>query len=179
MNIDFYFFQQINQFAGEILWLDKSAIFFAEYFGYILFFSLTLFLIRNFKKYWPMVVLVVAGAVIARFVITEIIRWLWERPRPFVENNVNLLLTHTNTSSFPSGHATLCFTISTIIYFYNKKAGIGFLVASFLISISRVFCGIHWPSDIIAGAAIGIFSGWLIMKILAQHRTSSGAGFKK
>jgi len=179
MNVDFYLFQQVNQFVGNWSWLDNLGIFFAKYLGYLLIFFLILFLIRNFKKYWPIVIRVVIGAVLARFVITEIVRWLWERPRPFVENNVNLLLVHSNTSSFPSGHAAFYFALSTVIYFYNKKAGLGFFIASFLISVSRIFCGIHWPSDILAGALVGIFSGWLIMKILAPHRTGSGAGFKK
>ena len=78
---------------------------------------------------------------------------------------MNLLLSHEATSSFPSGHAAFYFALSTIIYFYNKKAGLLFLFASFLISISRVFVGIHWPFDIFAGAIVGIFSGWIILKI--------------
>ncbi|PIQ06905.1 MAG: hypothetical protein COW72_01430, partial [Candidatus Nealsonbacteria bacterium CG18_big_fil_WC_8_21_14_2_50_37_10] len=95
----------------------------------------------------------------------NIIRWLWPSPRPFIESQVNLLLSHEPTSSFPSGHAALFFAIATVVYFYNKKAGILFFLASFLISISRVFAGIHWPTDIFVGALVGIFSAWLIMKI--------------
>ena len=104
------------------------------------------------------------SAAFARVVIVALIRWIWPRPRPFIENNVNLLLTH-NSSAFPSGHAAFFFALSTVIYFYNKKFGILFFLASFLICISRVFVGIHWPLDILAGAVVGIFSGWLIHKI--------------
>ena len=162
--MDLYFFQQINQFAGRWTWLDNLGIFFAEYFEYVLVFCLFLFLVPRFKKYWSVVLQALISAILARFVIVDFIRWLWQRPRPFVENNVNLLVTH-NAASFPSGHAAFFFGLSTIVYFYNKRIGILFFIGSILICLARIFVGIHWPSDILAGAVVGIFSGWLIHKI--------------
>ena len=86
-------------------------------------------------------------------------------------NHINLLFSYNPAEpSFPSGHAAFYFAIATIVYFYNKKAGLGFFLASFLISISRVFVGIHWPADIMAGALVGIFSGWLIIKIAKKFQ---------
>jgi undecaprenyl-diphosphatase len=169
MEIDFYVFQQINQLAGKNIYLDALGIFFAKYLGYILAAILFCCLIRDSKKYWKMLVKGFGAAILARFGITELIRFLWERPRPFVENNINLLFSHSTTSSFPSGHAAFFFALSTVVYFYNKKAGFLFFLASFLISISRVFSGIHWPSDVLVGALIGIFSGWLVMKIFKKN----------
>lgn len=165
MNIDFFLFRAINHFVGNSPILDKLAIFFAQYLGYILIFILSLFLIRNFKKCRLLIIQALIAAILSRLVLVNIIRWLWPRPRPFIESQVNLLLSHEPTSSFPSGHAALFFAIATVVYFYNKKAGILFFLASFLISISRVFAGIHWPTDIFVGALVGIFSAWLIMKI--------------
>jgi undecaprenyl-diphosphatase len=171
MNIDLYIFQGINQFAGKSVCLDGTAIFFARYFEYVLIVVLLLFLAKNLKKYWPMVAQGFLAAILSRFVITNIIRWLLPRPRPFVGNHVNLLFNYNPAeSSFPSGHAAFYFAIATIVYFYNKKAGISFFIASFLISIARVFSGVHWPLDIIAGAIIGIFSGWLVNKIFKKFQ---------
>ena len=82
--------------------------------------------------------------------------------------DVNLILNKIDQPAFPSGHAAFFFALSTVVYFYNKKAGIGFFVASFLISISRVFGGVHWPTDILAGVLVGIFSAWFILKILRK-----------
>ena len=171
--MDYYVFELINSLAGKFLWLDTLAIFFAKYFGYILILCLFLFLLRNFKKYWLMVVLAFLAAILARLIIVNIFRWLWERPRPFVENHVNLLVDRLNQSAFPSGHAAFFFAIATVVYLYNKKAGLLFFIASFLISISRVFSGIHWPLDILTGAFIGIFAGFLI--ILSFQKFSSVA----
>lgn len=163
--IDYFIFQKINGLAGKSVCIDSLGIFFAEYLGYFLVAILFLFLLKNSKKYRPIVIKGLISAFFARFGITELIRFLWDRSRPFVENNVNLLLNHPATSSFPSGHAAFYFGLSTIVYFYNKKLGILFLISSSLISISRVFVGVHWPSDVLAGAVIGIFSGWIVNKI--------------
>ncbi len=164
MNIDLSLFQLIHQFSGKSTCLDDTAIFFAKYFEYFLILFLLLFLVKSFKKYWPAVVQSFVAAVLARLVITNIIREAWFRARPFVELHFNPLFNYNSAeSSFPSGHAAFYFAISTVVYSYNKKTGIGFFIASFLISIARIFSGIHWPSDIIAGAAIGIFSGWLVI----------------
>ena len=46
--------------------------------------------------------------------------------------------------------------MATAIYFYNKKWGIFFFLATILITVSRVIAGIHYPSDIVGGALIGI-----------------------
>lgn len=165
MNLDFYLFANLNQFAGKWIYLDALAIFFAKYFEYVLILFLLLFLLKNFRKYRPMIIQAFGAAILARFVVVNIIRWLWYRPRPFVENHITLLIDKLNQASFPSGHAAFYFAISIIVYSYNKKAGTLFFIASFLISISRVFVGVHWPLDILAGAIVGIFSGWLIMKI--------------
>ena len=162
--MDLYLFNLINQFALKWLWLDTLGIFFADYFEYVLVGCLFLFLAVAFRKYLKMVIQAFLSAVLARFVIVNFIRWIWQRPRPFMDNHVNLLLTH-NSSSFPSGHAAFFFALSTIVYLYNKKAGILFFIASFLICLARVFVGIHWPSDVLAGAIVGVFSGWLVYKI--------------
>jgi undecaprenyl-diphosphatase len=108
------------------------------------------------------------AAILARFGITTLIRHFWQRSRPFINNNVNLVVNYSNESSFPSGHAAFFFAIATVVYLHNKKAGILFFVGALLISLGRIFVGIHWPLDILAGAIVGIFSGWLASKIFRK-----------
>lgn len=165
MSLDIFLFNFLNQYAGKNVCSDSFIIFFAEYLTYFLAGILALFLIKDWKKYKFLIIKILAAAIVSRLFITEIIRFFWERPRPFVSDSVSLILEHEATGSFPSGHAAAFFAISGIVYSYNKKAGALFFVASFLISLARVISGVHWPSDIVAGALVGIFSGWLIAKM--------------
>ncbi len=160
MNLDILIFQQINGLAGRFVCLDVLGIFCAKYVIYILAGVALLLFRKNLRK----VAEAISAAVLARFGIAELIRLFWQRARPFVENNVNLLVAHSG-SSFPSGHAAISFALSFAVYHYNKKIGIIFFIASFLIAISRVFVGVHWPLDILGGAIVGIISGWFIIKI--------------
>jgi len=161
MNLDILIFQQINGLAGQFGFLDKLGVFFAEYCQYIL----VAVLIWLFRKNIRVVIFSGLAAVVAKFGIAELIRLFWSRTRPFIDHNVNLLFEKVNEPSFPSGHASFFFALSTVVYLNNKKAGILFYAVSFIISISRVFAGVHWPSDILAGAMVGIFSGWLVMNL--------------
>jgi len=163
--MDHLIFQQLNAFVFQYFWFDTLTVFLAKYLPYVLGLSIFLFLLINFKKYWPMVFKGLAAGILARFGIVGLIRFLWPRARPFLESNVNLLLEKINQSAFPSGHTAFFFAFSLIIYFYNKKAGILFLVASALMGVARVSSGVHWPSDILAGAVVGLFSAWLIHRI--------------
>jgi len=161
MNLDILLFQQINGLAGKYGFLDKLGVFFAEYLQYIL----AVVLIWLFRKNIKVIILSVLAAALAKFGIAELIRLFWSRPRPFINHDINLLFGKVNEPSFPSGHASFFFALSTVVYLNNKKAGILFYAASFAISLSRVFAGVHWPSDILGGAIVGIFSGWLVMKL--------------
>ena len=103
---------------------------------------------------------------ISRFIITEIIRYFYFVPRPFVNNPiVHQLIFHETSGSFPSGHAAIFFVLATVIFFFHKKWSILFFVGAILMGIARVMAGIHWPIDILGGAIIGILSAWLICKI--------------
>lgn len=173
MNLDLYLFNSINQFAGKWAWLDYFAIFCSEVLEYILLLALIIFLAINYKKHWEMVVLAIISGIVSRFVIGSTIRALWFRARPFVAQNfVPLVYQNPAEAAFPSGHSLFYFAISAIVYYYNKKAGILFYIASFLIALSRVFVGIHWPLDIFFGALIGILTGWLVLKLFKKYEDS-------
>ena len=70
-------------------------------------------------------------------------------------------------SSFPSDHAGLYFTIAFGLFFISKKVGIISIVyTSIFIMIPRIYVGYHYPTDLIAGAIIGLFSAYLAIKYL-------------
>lgn len=161
---DYNLFLLFNELSEKYFWVDVLAIFFAHYFGYVIVGSSVALLVVNRKKYWPIIWRSLAAAFISRFIFASAIHFLWFRPRPFVHNDIFVLLEHANTASFPSGHATFYFAFAATVFFLNKKLGIVFLGGATAVSLARVFVGIHWPSDIIGGALLGLFSSFLIIR---------------
>lgn len=139
-------------------------VFFAKYLGYFLIAGLVAFLLKGWRKHIVLALQMIIAAILSRGIITETIRFFWHRNRPFVEQNFVPLIPHADTASFPSGHTTFFFAIGTVLYLYNKKAGMVFLAGSALIGVARVLAGLHWPSDIIWGALIGVMCGLLVSK---------------
>jgi undecaprenyl-diphosphatase len=90
--------------------------------------------------------------------IAQVLASLWERPRPYVAHpdDSTLFIAPSHDPSFPSDHATAAFAIAMAIWLRNRRAGeVAFAMAGVL-AISRVAVGTHYPSDVLAGAAIGI-----------------------
>lgn len=174
--MDYYLFELINNLAGKYILTDWLGIFLASYLQYVVGLGLLVFWFwgknreERIKKLYQAIV-AVAAIVLSRLVLTEIIRWLWFRPRPFVDHAVNSLLAHENTGSFPSGHAAVFFALAGAVYFWGeKRAGWWLFGSAALISLARVYVGVHYPSDILAGAVVGIFSGWLAVKIYSWYQ---------
>ena len=166
--MDYYLFEKINNLAGQWSWLDATGIFLAEYLPLGLVF-LTLLL---FWRKWKILLQVFLAGILAKFVIADFIHHYWPRLRPFSGSdlNVNLLIDKLDQPGFPSGHTVLFFSLSAVVFAYNKKAGTGFFIASLLMSLSRIFVGVHWPLDILAGILVGIFSGCLIVWVFKKFR---------
>lgn len=164
--MDAYSIMQIDRDLFFLLhrWAEASdaarnlVIFFAAYFQYVLVALFLLFLlIGRMPRQEKVSCFFVVGisAVIARLGVTELIRFFYHRPRPFLVYGTDPFITE-NAWSFPSGHSTFFFAASVALYAYNKKVGIGFFIASIFLTIGRVMAGVHYPSDIIGGMAIGV-----------------------
>ncbi len=143
--------------------MDYIVIFSAKYLGYILFVAFLILFLKNRNKNFLFIPLI--PALVSRFVFTEIIRFFYFRPRPFVENGIVPLIEHASSASFPSGYSAFFFALSAGVYSYNKKAGIWFFIVSSLIGLARVFAGVHYFTDVLGGAAIGVFSFWFVSSL--------------
>lgn len=160
MQFDLNFFYFFNNWAGKSPIWDAIFIFFSDYFEYalVLIFILAVFLYYRLNRDGAQIFLISgASVVLSRLVITEIIRFLYCRPRPFTVHAVTQLVAE-NQCSFPSGHAAFFFALAMAVYFFNKKWGFWFFAAATVITISRIIVGVHYPSDILGGAIIGILS---------------------
>ena len=81
----------------------------------------------------------------------------WRRTRPAIDEvpHVRRLARLPTSTSFPSGHAASAFAFATGVALEKPAAGVPLLGLASVIAYSRVYVGVHYPSDVIAGAAIG------------------------
>lgn len=108
--------------------------------------------------------LVAAGVAMAA---SQAISHVWDRPRPFAthEAATHLLSAPSPDPSFPSDHAAAAFAIAFCVFAFSRWAGAGFLAAATLIGLSRLALGQHYPSDVVAGMAVGFASAMLVVHL--------------
>lgn len=170
MSLDLQLFQLINELAGHNDVLDGlMRLLVNEYF---LNTTMSLILVmfwfegkdqdqreRNQRA--------ILRGIIALFIaniILKLCNLIYFRPRPFVSHEVNLLFYRPSDSSFPSNPATVGFSIATAIWLYSRRTGALLFVLATLFGLSRIYCGVHYPSDVIAGALLGALSAYFVVK---------------
>jgi undecaprenyl-diphosphatase len=97
----------------------------------------------------------------------QLISHLWDRPRPFTAHAAatHLLSAPSPDPSFPSDHAAVAFAIAFAVLAFSRRGGVLFLAAAALIGLSRIALGMHYPSDVIAGAAVGWAAALLVTTV--------------
>jgi undecaprenyl-diphosphatase len=113
-------------------------------------------------------------AAILALIVSRVASKLFYDPRPFVTHNVNPLIHHGNDNGFPSDHTLLAMTLTSVIYFFNKKLAVIGLGITVVVGIARVAAHVHSPIDIIGALVIGALVGWtghwIIQKYWSQKR---------
>jgi len=114
---------------------------------------------------------------VTALLINVLLSHIWFRPRPFAvlpHGDFTQLIPHPADASFPSDHASGSFGFAAASY--KKSAGwvqavfTGFAV---LVGIARIYSGVHWPTDVLAGVVIGIISSRLLWKMAGKFRPLS------
>ncbi len=148
---------------GGWMWIAMAVI--------MLFFS------RTRKTGIMMGAALVLGLVICNLVLKPLVARI--RPYEIVEGVKELLLIGEQSDrSFPSGHTVASFEGATVLMIRDKRFGIPALVLAVLISFSRLYLYVHYPSDVIAGAILGIINGilgYLIVGIIWKKVTEKKA----
>lgn len=116
-----------------------------------------------------------------------ILKVLINEPRPFITLDlVNLLVNESDPYSFPSGHTGNIFAIA-IALGLSWRVSIGnifiklvwlLIILAFIIGFSRIYIGVHYPVDVVAGAIIGVIGGLIAVKIVNKYLVKRGKKFK-
>lgn len=125
-----------------------------------------LFLLLGFRnKVWRkrgwMVLLSLAGNALACNVL---LKPLVNRTRPYDLLGYDILIPPVGDASFPSGHTSASFAAATAIYAINKKWGIMAYIFAGIMGFSRLYLGVHFPTDVLAGAIIGTVAAKIVLK---------------
>ena len=90
--------------------------------------------------------------------------------RPFVDQLGVHWLPYVSTHSFPSAHASTVFAFATAVAFTTRSGSwtTVALAVAVLVSWSRIFLGVHFPSDVLGGALLGLACAWLLERLFRR-----------
>ncbi len=128
-----------------------------------IFWILLAIILCCFKKTRPIGLMAGVALVMSVLVNNAIIKNLVARPRPYLPETVGgqglkLLIEEQDDWSFPSGHSGASFAAAVVFLIKgDKRLGIPAMIMAFLIAFSRLYVGVHYPSDVLAGIITGTF----------------------
>lgn len=144
--------------------IGKMLVNAANWGDYFFFFSLLLMIVINRKMAVYGVISVGVTVMCSRG-----ISLFYFRERPFVAHDINLLLPHVESNSFPSDHASAAFAIAIMLFMFSKRIGLTYIGFAAVVSFSRIWVGKHYPTDVIAGALLGIAISIFIYRFLRKY----------
>jgi undecaprenyl-diphosphatase len=138
----------LDKIAIAITSLGNAGLF------WILLTLLMLILSKKSKKTaWTSATALILSAIIVNLILKNLVM----RDRPcWIDTDVKMLVKIPRDYSFPSGHSSASFASAVAIFLRNKKLGTPLVILALLIALSRLYLFVHWPTDVLAGTAIGI-----------------------
>ncbi len=123
-------------------------------------------LVKGGKRGRLAVAALVLGIAFSDQVNSSVIKFVLERPRPcHVLANVHLLVGCGSGYSFPSSHAVNTVCGAAILAFFYPRAAVWLYAFAATVCFSRIYVGVHYPSDVLGGAVLGFFAGLLIITL--------------
>ncbi|MCE9541189.1 phosphatase PAP2 family protein [Candidatus Kaiserbacteria bacterium] len=171
MNVDGAAFFFLYGFSGHSQTVDSLLVFLSIYLPIILVVAAIFYMVLAAYPRREKEAAFISGLLsvaLSRVAAGETIRFFLPRERPMFAMHLQPLFPE-DSSSFPSGHALALFAVGGMLYAYNKKAGVLFNVLALAVCIARVASGVHYPSDILAGALIGSGCAWLVWQYATPY----------
>ena len=117
--------------------------------------------------------LILAVAMVTAMSLTDVLKASFNLPRPFQMPSLGIVARGEipTNPGFPSGHTTNAFTVATVIWSRYTAWRVPFVLLAIATGVSMITLGLHFPSDVIGGAFLGIFCGTFALG-LAKLRSS-------
>ena len=163
MQIDYEYSNRLRIPPGNGL-SGKAAVFFAHS-GDSWFWLAGLFIIWLISGHeWHVRAAMLAGAIVAQAALVLAIKFKVRRSRP--PGDWGAIYRNTDPHSFPSGHATRAFLLALMVWGLGPVwLAVILTIWAPLVCIARVSLGVHYLSDVIVGAFIGLLLGWVCLAL--------------
>jgi undecaprenyl-diphosphatase len=179
-NLDQALFLFIQSWHHPVLDVSSEVISRFVVNGFVWFLVIGVLFLERRRLLHEAAIVLVSGFVLEIAVVEAFIKPLIARPRPFwILDNVRVIDGAFSTYSFPSGHVALLTVAGWILSHYFPKTAWLWVVLIGLTAWSRVYNGVHWPSDVLAGVLIGSFIGWTTLHFIQYYKLNKFASHKK
>lgn len=99
-----------------------------------------------------------------------LLKHLFQRQRPcMVQPIEDMLIAIPHTTSFPSGHSASSFTAATALFLNHRRTGIAAYILAILIAVSRLYCYVHFTTDVLCGILLGICVALVLTPMLKRR----------
>jgi undecaprenyl-diphosphatase len=131
-----------------------------------------LYVLRRDSNEWTSS-LILAVAMVTAMALTDVLKAVFSLPRPFQIPSLGIVARGEipTNPGFPSGHTTNAFTVATVMWSRYSGWRAVFILLAVATGVSMIILGLHFPSDVIGGAFLGIFCGTFVLS-LAKLRSA-------
>lgn len=159
-------FNFINHYAGINPLIDSAVVLMAQFMPIVIIIGLAYLWVfkGNLERN---IILYSVYAAILGLAINLIIGMFYFHPRPFMIPLGTQLFPYPVETSFPSDHTTAMVSVAFMFIFFKetRKIGLIFLILGLIGGFSRVFCGVHFPMDVLGSVVVSLGSGILIYSV--------------
>lgn len=126
--------------------------------------AIILLFVKKYRKVGVMVGASLLGSLVFN---NMIVKNIVARPRPYrMIETLSILIPEPGEYSFPSGHTSSSFAAGVVLYLMlPKKYGVPAMILAFLIGISRLYVGVHYPTDVLGGMVMGTLIAVAVVKV--------------
>jgi undecaprenyl-diphosphatase len=163
--VNYQLFEMINGLAGRADSVDDVLEFAANWLIYGVFGVVAVLVAVAVRRRRLRPAVRLGAALFLAFAAATILGHLSGEVRPFQGHSVHQLVAHEPGASMPSDHATAAFTLAFgVLAFFDRRWGVVLTAAAVAIGFARVWVGVHYPGDVLAGA---IIAGLAVLTVAA------------